>query len=189
MTTKSRRRTAGVSPKRPPQESSLAPDKVLLKTAVGVVVIYAVLQTIAWAMLARGYLDSAMEGLASLTATMSNLVGVHATTAANEVYLATRTLRIDFECTGLSLMLVYSALVLAYPLGPKNKVTAIAVGLPAIFVANLIRLVLVAGLSDPLPDRAFLFVHDYLFKVGMVIVVIGLWAAYLVRARRSATQP
>ena len=41
-------------------------------------------------------------------------------------------------------MMIYTALVLAYPLGWKNKLIGLAFGIAAIFVTNLIRLVAVA---------------------------------------------
>ena len=44
-----------------------------------------------------------------------------------------------------------------------------------------------AQLSAPLSDKAFIFVHDYLFKVLMIGVIIVLWALYLVFAKRNAS--
>lgn len=168
-------------------DAPLSPDAGLLRVALWFFVIYAVLQTTAWYLAFTGYFDSLLEAMASLTGACSNVTGVPATVAGNEIFLATRILRIDLDCTGISLMLIYTALVLAYPLSIKRKLIGLAIGLPVIAVANLIRLTVVAQLSGPLGDKAFLFVHDYLFKVLMMGVVIVLWGLYLASAKRNAS--
>lgn len=167
---------------------SLSPDVGLLKVSLRFFVIFAILQTALWFLWYRGSLDPWLEWNARITGACSNIIGVPATVAGNEVFLATRILRIDFDCTGIPLMLVYAALVLAYPLRTKRKLIGMAVGLPVLALANMLRLITVAELSGPLDDGVFLFVHDYLFKVCMTAVVIALWAVYLVSARRHASQ-
>ena len=119
----------------------------------------------------------------------SRATGLSATTVGADVFLATRTLRIDLGCTALPLMIVYTALVLAYPLPWRRKVIGLLVGLPALAAANFVRLVAVAQLSGRLGQDAFLFVHDYMFQIGMVAVVIALWGGYLWEAGRHAAKP
>lgn len=165
----------------------LSPDTPLLRVAILFFVIYALLQTATWYLGYRGLLQPVMRATASLTGACASLTGVNAVVSGNEVRLASRILRIDVDCTGIALMTVFSALVLAYPLAAKRKLLGLAIGLPVLVVANLIRLTAVAQLSGPLSDRAFLFVHDYLFQIGMMLVVILLWATYLAWARRHAT--
>lgn len=164
----------------------LAHDAVLFKVGLRFLLIYGVLQTVVWFLGYRGALDPILKTTADFTGACSNLTGVEATVTGNEVVLATRVLRIDLDCTAISLMLVYAALVLAYPLSTKSRAIGLAVGLPVIAVANMLRLVAVAQLSGPLSERSFLFVHDYLFKIAMVAVIVALWLAYLSWARRRA---
>ena len=159
----------------------------LIRVAVTFFIIYAVLQAALWALVYRGYFDPVMEWTAVVTGACSVATGVPATVAGDEVALQSRILRIDADCTGVTLMMIYAALVLAYPLGWKNKLVGLTFGIAAIFVTNLIRLIAVAQLSAPLADRAFLFVHDYLFKIVMMAVVISAWALYLAYARRHAS--
>jgi exosortase/archaeosortase family protein len=148
--------------------------------------IYVVLQSALWYVALKGYLDPVHRITANLTGVCSNLTGVPASVAGNDIRLATRILRIDLDCTGIALMLIYVALVFAYPLSVKRKLVGLAVGLPVIAGANLVRLTAVAQLSGRLGDREFLFVHDYLFKVLMMAVVIVLWGVYLTSAKRHA---
>jgi len=165
---------------------SLTPDRVLLKVAVLFIAIYALMQALVWFLALRGWFDPVMESLATFTGACSVATGLSATVTGNEVILANRILRIDLDCTGITLMMLYSALVLAYPLSVKRKAMWIAIGLPVLILANLLRLIAVAQLSAPLGNDAFLFVHDYLFKVAMIAVVIVLWSLFLTSARRHA---
>ncbi len=185
-----RRGVSGKSTSRAKRSSEprLAPDARITRVAVTFFIIYAVLQAALWALVYRGYFDPVMEWTAVVTGACSVATGVPATVAGNEVALQSRILRIDADCTGVTLMMIYTALVLAYPLGWRNRLIGLAFGIAAIFVANLIRLVTVAQLSGPLKDRAFLFVHDYLFKIVMMAIVIAAWALYLAYARRHATE-
>ena len=97
-----------------------------------------------------------------------------------------RVLQIGPDCTGLTIAAILVALVLAYPVKPSSKLIGIFAGVAVVLVANLVRLVAVAYIS-PVPDRYFLFAHDFLFQVGMVAVTVGVWVAWLsfARARES----
>ena len=170
-----------------PAEASLAPDATLVKVVLIFVAIVAVLETAGWFASNAGFFTPVCRATATTTGVLSNLTGVHATVTGVDILLATRTLRIDVDCTGASLMIIYTALVLAYPLSAKRKAIGLLIGLPVIAVANFARLVAVAQLSGPLGDRTFRFMHDYLFQVAMLGVVIVLWSLYLASARRHAS--
>jgi len=168
--------------------SVLAPDAKLIKVAVVFLVLYVVLYVGMQKLVALGAIAPLLNGTASILGACSRATGVSATAVGTDVYLATRTLRIDLGCTALPLMIVYTALVLAYPLSWKRKAIGLAVGLPALALANLLRLVAVAQLSGRLGQSTFLFVHDYMFQIGMVGVVIALWGTYLWQAGRHAAK-
>jgi len=173
--------------KRRQAEPRLAPGRTLLRVAVTFFVIYAALYAAVWGISYGGHDGPVLEFTARLTGACANATGVAATVAGNDVILATRALRIDPDCTGITLVMIYAALVLAYPLNWKRKVLGLSLGVPVILVANLARLLGVAQLSGLLSDRPFLFVHDYLFKIVMMAVVIAAWAVYLSAARRHAS--
>lgn len=181
----------GASPaqaKTAPSDARLSPDAGLVKVAVTFVVVFAVMQALVLILATRGFFEPILNATASFTGACSNATGVPATVAGNEILLESRILRIDLDCTGISLMLIYTALILAYPLSLKRKLIGLAVGIPAIALFNQLRLLAVAQLSGVLPDDVFFFVHDYLFKVLMVAVIIALWAVYLASARRHAAR-
>jgi exosortase/archaeosortase family protein len=160
---------------------------VLVRVVLVFTATYAALQALVWFMGSMGWLEPTLAYTASLTGWCSRLTGVPAVVSGTEVALATRILRIDPQCTAVSLAMLYAALVVAYPLGLRQKLVALGVGLPVLFAANLGRLTAVAHLSGLLDDDGFMFVHDYLFMIAMMAVVIGLWVFFLAWARRRVS--
>lgn len=101
------------------------------------------------------------------------------------IILPNRVLAISADCTGVFLAAMLVALILAYPIRPSLRAVGMVGGVAVLLVVNLARLVAVAGLSVAAPSL-FQVAHDFLFQVGMVMVVLGVWAAWLAYARRLA---
>jgi len=82
------------------------------------------------------------------------------------------------ECTGLFEMLIFLAAVLSFSTTIRKKLLGIAIGFPAIFVFNLIRitLLLVAGASS---FEMFNFMHLYLWQVTLIIMISTIWIGWL----------
>ena len=122
---------------------------------------------------------------AAMAARSARAVGIDAQVSGSFILLPSRTLAIDPECSAVTLMVVYIALVLAYPLAWHMRLLALLIGIPLLAVANLARIVGVAYASEMLSDRPFYMVHDYLFEVGMLLLVVAMWAVWLSVARTS----
>lgn len=135
----------------------------------------------------RGHLQWLIDATAAATATLISLAGIPFTRAGDELIMTNHVLKIVLDCTGLSIAALYISLVVAYPLSTRTRTLAVVVGLPVIAVANMARLLGVAFASEYLSPGVFQFVHDYLFMVFMMLVVVGLWAAWLQMARAHAT--
>ena len=82
------------------------------------------------------------------------------------------------ECTGVIEAIVFGAAVLAYPTTWKNRAFGLLVGIPIIFVFNVLRvaLLLVAGRHDP---SLFDSLHLHYFQGVFILVVTSLWLAWL----------
>lgn len=158
----------------------------LLVVAIAFLAVFAVLQGLIRAAEMAGFLDPLMMATAAGAAGLVRLVGLPVTLAGRQLLLASRTLQIDLDCTAITIGALYAALVVAYPLSARTRLLALAVGLPTIALANMMRLLGVAAASEYLSPGVFLFLHDYLFKVAMILVVMGLWAAWLQIARGHA---
>jgi exosortase/archaeosortase family protein len=150
------------------------------------ILVFLVFEAAIWAAALSGRLDWLMYANARAATALIRGVGIPATLSGNQIFLATRTLRIDLDCTALPIAALYSALVIAYPLPIRSRLLALGIGLPVIAIANLLRLLGVAVASEYMSPQVFVFAHEYLFKIAMVFVVVALWAVWLQMARGNA---
>ena len=87
-------------------------------------------------------------------------------------------MQIITECTGVFLMMIFGACVLAYPAGWKAKALGLAAGLPIIWVANILRVVLVALVGRYVPSY-FDYFHDYFWYGTFSLIIIFTWVFWL----------
>ncbi len=132
-----------------------------------------------------GGLMTIMLGTAQTSASLITLTGLKATQAGTLIYLSNRILSIDVPCTAIYLAAMFSALILAYPVKWISRLLGVLLGVVVILAVNLARIVAVAHVSVS-ASASFDFIHDYLFQVGMMLVVVVLWAMWLKLARRYA---
>jgi len=81
-------------------------------------------------------------------------------------------------CTGLFEMLIYLAAVFSFSTSFRNKLLGAALGLPAIYIFNVLRIIvlLIVGASSM---SAFHFMHLYLWQVILIMVIAGVWIGWL----------
>lgn len=157
-----------------------------LRSAGAFLILIALFESVVALLSRAGTFLPLMEWTASVTGYLANVTGVAATVSRWEVFLGDQTLAINAECVGVYLIGAYLALVLASPAPPLLKLRGSILGVLAIVVANFARLLITVHLSDKFPV-VFPFVHDYLAQVGMIAVVLGVWALWIGEVRKRAT--
>ncbi|MCK4302438.1 MAG: exosortase H [candidate division Zixibacteria bacterium] len=88
------------------------------------------------------------------------------------------TVEIIDECTGLLEMVIYLAAVVSFSTTIRKKLLGLAFGIPAIYVFNLVRIVVllvVGSFSQP----AFGFMHLYFWQGTMIIMITSVWIGWL----------
>jgi exosortase/archaeosortase family protein len=165
---------------------AVLPRNSIRRVAVVFVLILAVL--LPFTMFSDGWRgwDTLTRATATVSGAGARAVGLQATVVGSMITLPSRSLRIDPGCTAVTLLAVYVALVLAYPVGNRMRLLAILVGVPVLIAANIARIVAVAVAAEFLTGRAFYMVHDYLFELAMVLVVLMMWVVWLSVARKTA---
>ena len=165
------------------QEPRALTDTALLALAARFLVCFAVLfAAIVWLNVRTPLINDFEATTAAAATVLMNLTGVIATRADTLINLPGRQLLIGPDCTALTIVAMFAALVVAYPVKASSRALGVLAGTLAILVANLIRLVAIAHVSGA-PDPVFYALHDFLFQVGMVAVAIAVWACWLVFAR------
>ena len=84
---------------------------------------------------------------------------------------------ISEDCTAWKSILFFLALVFAVPHG-KKRVWAF-LGLPIIWLGNLGRIIGAVLIQQTYGTPAALLAHDIFWRLGMVALVLGLWAVWL----------
>lgn len=123
----------------------------------------------------------------SLTAFIANVTGFVLGLLGNEVQVLGRVIQssgVNFKiitaCTGITTTVIFLAAVLAYPCRIKAKMEGIALGIPAIFLINLIRVISLFYISLYLPnfaDKAHLLIWQSL----IIFAAILLWIFWVER--------
>ena len=87
-------------------------------------------------------------------------------------------IRIIYECTGIFLMIIFCACVLAYPASWRAKVIGLAAGIPIIYLTNILRLALLALVGRSFPSY-FQYFHDYFWYGTFSLIIIFTWIFWL----------
>ncbi len=86
---------------------------------------------------------------------------------------------IYFRCTGILPVASLGVAIVAFPAGSwRRKLIGLALGAPLIVAINLLRLVHLFELGVARPEL-FSFAHSVLWEAGIVLAVVGVWAAWL----------
>lgn len=116
---------------------------------------------------------------------LSQLVGSHVTVIGSDMFVGSRVLTVNLDCTAAYVMAVFTAMLLAFPATVRMKLSGLAVGLSAIVLANYVRLVLIVLIAEKAP-RYFEPVHDYLFQVALLLVAAILWLVWMSKVETDA---
>ncbi len=123
------------------------------------------------------------EATARLFALSLRLLGFDAVAVGHAVIweAGARSFVIIDECTGIFGLLLFTAIVLATPAANGRRLLGIGIGILAIAVINLIRLIILAFVYTFAPT-AFPFVHEVIIQVFFIAAVVALFLAWLPRA-------
>ncbi|NOX72018.1 MAG: exosortase/archaeosortase family protein [Candidatus Micrarchaeota archaeon] len=90
------------------------------------------------------------------------------------------TFGISEDCTPWKSIWLLFALMIAVPrIAWKRRVIGMVAGAFALWAANLARIFFIVYVQQLFGSPAAMFVHDYLWKALLVVVVLGIWVAWL----------
>jgi exosortase H (IPTLxxWG-CTERM-specific) len=82
------------------------------------------------------------------------------------------------ECTGLFEMLIYIAAVVAFSTTIRKKLLGMVIGIPAIFLFNLARIIFLL-LAGAYSKSLFDFMHLYFWQATLIIMISSVWIGWL----------
>lgn len=133
--------------------------------------------------------DHAVEpftaGIANLSGGVLHLLGQNVTMAGTVIRNPRFAVNIRNGCNGVEAMLIFIAAVLAFPASWKSKLTGLVLGILAIQVVNLVRVValFLTGVYFP---KIFDTSHTVIWQTIVILCGVLLWIFW---ANRFATPP
>jgi len=167
------------------QTQSSKPDGAVVGLVVRFAAYFALFSALILFLDARGLLRWLQDVTTIAADAVVRMLGISSVRSGTLIHLSERVLAIDLACTAVFIMALYAALVLAYPVSARDRLVGIVVGIAIISVGNVLRIVAAAVVAQ-FAGSMFLFFHDYLFQVGMVLLTVAAWAAWLHYLKRHA---
>jgi archaeosortase B (VPXXXP-CTERM-specific) len=115
---------------------------------------------------------------ADLTGFFLKLFGMTVNVSGRVVSLNNFSMEVVGECTGLYEMLIFLAAMIAYPSSYKKKLIGAGLGLPLLYVINIIRMMFIAIVGNWSP-KSFDFMHMYFWQVAMILIILAVWVLWI----------
>lgn len=90
-------------------------------------------------------------------------------------------------CNGVIAMILFAGAVVAHEAKAVAKLLGLAIGIPAIWVVNLIRIVCLYVVSEVAPSSLEFF-HIYFFQTFIIICVVALWYLWALKSQALLRQ-
>ena len=117
---------------------------------------------------------------AHLTAMALSVLGEAVRVEGVSLYSPLLNMRRVSECTAITPTMVFVAAVLAFPSPVSVKLKGLLLGIVALYLINLVRVVSLYYIGTHAPDQAE-FAHIVVWQAVMVLVAIGLWSLWAAR--------
>ena len=117
----------------------------------------------------------------SFLASILNSLGYQVKTSDYLLFIGESEFPIDIsrDCIGWKGMYSLLALVLATPGELKGKLKFLTIGLPFMFLVNILRIIVTLAIGLTLGLHYIEFVHTFLWQQGMILILIGTWYVWL----------
>jgi exosortase H (IPTLxxWG-CTERM-specific) len=123
---------------------------------------------------------------ARATGAILNLFGASAQVDGTLISSSNYSMRIVTECTGLTPIAIVVCAVLAYPCTAKQKAIGAALGIVALFVLNLVRMVSLFFIGGHFSSSFFNTAHFLIWQPMMIVAGIVLWLFWVEKLVRVA---
>ena len=117
---------------------------------------------------------------AHLTAMALSVLGEAVRVEGVSLYSPLLNMRIVSECTAITPTMVFVAAVLAFPSSVSVKLKGLLLGIVALYLINLVRVVSLYYIGTHAPDQME-FAHIVVWQAVMVLIAIGLWSLWAAR--------
>lgn len=116
---------------------------------------------------------------AQLVGTCYSMGGATVNVSDNSINGSGVAISVIEECTGAYEMIIFAAAVLAFPAGWGKRAWGIFLGLPALFLINVFRMVLLAYVQAHSSQSLFDFMHIYFWQATLILMILGVFILWI----------
>ena len=109
-----------------------------------------------------------------VVASTLSVFGADVTQRGNTIVYQSSAFRVIEECTGIEVIGLFVAAILAFPSAWRHRLLGLALGIPALLLLNLVRMVTLI-LIWASSMKALDFSHVYVWPVIVLTMALGLW--------------
>ena len=107
-----------------------------------------------------------------------------ATIQGNLVHMDGFAVRIIEECTGIFEVIIFVAAVLAFPTTWAKRLIGFGMGIPLLYVFNVVRILVLILVGRYQPD-VFEFMHLYFWQATLILMITSVWLLWIFKVVRD----
>lgn len=140
------------------------------------------MSALAWAVGITKQLGAYQRLLAAAATSLAQLVGSTSWAEADQISANGVTLDINYECTGVYVLLILFTFLLAYPAAWWSRLLGFLVGTVALSAVNVLRIAVLVRVAELQPDL-FGYFHEYVWQGIFLVLVIAYAMVWVDRVR------
>ncbi|MGD9763828.1 MAG: archaeosortase/exosortase family protein [Candidatus Binatia bacterium] len=137
---------------------------------------------LAWAVALPMRLSVPQRWLAAAATWLAGLAGSGATTRGDQIHVSGLIVHINFECTGMYVLLILFVFLLAYPASWRDRLTGAAIGAVALTALNIFRIAVLIRAAE-LQPALFAYLHEYVWQGVFLVLTIAYAMGWVQRTR------
>lgn len=137
---------------------------------------------LAWAVALPDRLGPLQRALAGAAAWLAGLTGGAARVIGDEIHVGALLVHINFECTGVYVLLILAVFLLAYPATWRARAAGAALGVVALQLLNVFRIAVLVRVAEVQP-ALFDYLHEYVWQGLFLVLTVAYAMAWVERSR------
>ncbi len=127
------------------------------------------------------------RGTAQLAYLVLSAYSDEATISGNLIHMNGFAVRIIEECTGIFEVIIFVAAVLAFPTSWAKRMVGLAMGIPMLYVFNVVRILVLILVGRYQPD-VFEFMHIYFWQATLILMITSVWLLWIFKVVRDDSE-
>lgn len=129
-------------------------------------------------------LDALAAGTAAIEYQFFSLFSDNVVLTEKVVVFQGFAVKIIEECTGVYEVLIFISAVMAFPTTLKKKAIGFGMGIPLLYLFNVVRIAVLIMVGRYFPDY-FDFMHLYFWQATLILMITSVWLIWIIKVVKS----